>query len=93
MGSDATGVWISGVAGLIGAEYETRVGWGHSTIGQALAFAELARVGRFVPFHHDPAHSDSDIDALIEEALGHHRESGGSDVAAFPAVEEQELIL
>jgi hypothetical protein len=44
-------------------------------------------------FHHDPVHSDSDIDALIEEALGNHRQSGGADVNAFPAVEEQVVAL
>ena len=50
------------------AEYETRVGWGHSTIGHALAFAELARVGRFVPFHHDPSHDDDMLDDFFADA-------------------------
>ena len=50
------------------AEYETRVGWGHSTLGHALAFAELARVGRFVPFHHDPAHDDDMLDDFFRDA-------------------------
>jgi hypothetical protein len=44
-------------------------------------------------FHHDPVHSDADIDALIEEAMGSHRQAGGADVRAFPAAEEQELAL
>jgi hypothetical protein len=44
-------------------------------------------------FHHDPVHSDTDIDALIEEALGNHRQAGGTDVVAFPAAEDLELIL
>ena len=49
-------------------EYETRVGWGHSTIEQATAFAELARVSRFVPFHHDPAHDDDMLDDFFGDA-------------------------
>jgi len=27
------------------------------------------------------------------EALGHHRQSGGTDVVAFPAAEDQEVAL
>jgi phosphoribosyl 1,2-cyclic phosphodiesterase len=50
------------------AEYEEHVGWGHSSIGQALAFAALAGVERLVAFHHDPAHDDSTLDRLMEEA-------------------------
>jgi phosphoribosyl 1,2-cyclic phosphodiesterase len=45
-------------------EYPSHVGWGHSSVSQALAFAELAGVGRLVPFHHDPDHEDQTLDAL-----------------------------
>jgi hypothetical protein len=38
-------------------------------------------------------HSDSDVDALIEEAMGNHRQSGGAEINAFPAAEEQEIAL
>jgi hypothetical protein len=38
-------------------------------------------------------HSDTEIDALIEEAMGNHRQGGGADISAFPAAEEQELAL
>lgn len=44
------------------AEYPDRVGWGHSTLTQAVDFAELAEVGRLVTFHHEPNHSDEEID-------------------------------
>jgi phosphoribosyl 1,2-cyclic phosphodiesterase len=47
------------------AEYEARVGWGHSTLDHALAFARLARVGCLMPFHHDPAHGDDMLDAFL----------------------------
>jgi len=49
-------------------EYRQRVGWGHSTIDQALHFAAAAGVKRLVTFHHDPGHSDAMLDRLIEEA-------------------------
>ena len=49
-------------------EYPEHVGWGHSAIDHALAFAELARVKHLVTFHHDPAHDDRDIDRLTLEA-------------------------
>ena len=43
-------------------EYPSRVGWGHSTLDHALAFAASAGVGRLVTFHHEPDHSDEEID-------------------------------
>ena len=52
-------------------EYKNRVGWGHSTLEHALAFAGLASVKRLVTFHHDPAHSDDMLDkamAQVEES-------------------------
>jgi phosphoribosyl 1,2-cyclic phosphodiesterase len=45
-------------------EYPDHVGWGHSAVDHALAFARLARVKHLVTFHHDPAHDDDDIDRL-----------------------------
>ena len=49
-------------------EYPAHVGWGHSALEHALAFARLADVGHLVTFHHDPGHSDDDIDRLTTEA-------------------------
>ena len=74
-------------------EYKTKAGFGHSTYEEALSLAEMAGVQQLAFFHHDPAHSDSDIDALIEEALGNHRQSGGGNIDAFPAAEDQEIVL
>ena len=50
-------------------EYPAHVGWGHSAIEHALAFAQLANVKRLVPFHHDPAHGDDELDRLLEDAV------------------------
>lgn len=50
------------------AEYPNHVGWGHSSLDDVLRFAKLARVRQLVTFHHDPSHSDEDIEAMIEAA-------------------------
>lgn len=50
------------------AEYPRYVGWGHSSIDQTLAFAGAARVRRLVPFHHDPSHTDAELDRMLERA-------------------------
>ena len=50
-------------------EYRNRIGFGHSNMVQAFEFAELANVKHFVPFHHDPTHSDDQLDAMITDAV------------------------
>jgi phosphoribosyl 1,2-cyclic phosphodiesterase len=59
------------------SEYADRIGWGHSSMPQTLAFAELAHVRKLVPFHHDPSHSDHDLDGLYTELLAHTNPSFG----------------
>jgi ribonuclease BN (tRNA processing enzyme) len=49
-------------------EYSARIGWGHSSIRQAYAFARAAGVRRLIPFHHDPRHDDSQLDDLFGSA-------------------------
>ncbi|HET9223470.1 MAG TPA: MBL fold metallo-hydrolase [Roseiflexaceae bacterium] len=50
-------------------EYPAKVGWGHSSLRHALDFAALADVGQLVLFHHDPSHTDADLDRLVGEAV------------------------
>jgi phosphoribosyl 1,2-cyclic phosphodiesterase len=49
-------------------EYPQHVGWGHSSVDDTLRFAALARVKQLVPFHHDPAHTDDDLDRMVATA-------------------------
>lgn len=49
-------------------EYADHVGWGHSSVLQALKFAGAAQVERLVTFHHDPWHDDAALDELLAEA-------------------------
>jgi len=50
-------------------EYAGRVGWGHSTLRQAVDLAAQAGVKTLVTFHHDPEHSDEMLDQQLQEAL------------------------
>jgi phosphoribosyl 1,2-cyclic phosphodiesterase len=49
------------------AEYLEHMGWGHSAIPDAIAFAATAGVKRLVPFHHHPDHTDQLLDRLFDE--------------------------
>jgi phosphoribosyl 1,2-cyclic phosphodiesterase len=48
-------------------EYGDRVGWGHSTIAQAVRFAALARAQQLIAFHHDPDRGDDELQRTIAE--------------------------
>jgi len=51
------------------AEYQMRIGLGHSSIRHAFEFARLTDVKHFIPFHHDPTHSDDELDRMFKEAV------------------------
>jgi len=59
----------------------------------ALSLADRSGAGQLAFFHHDPMHSDADIDALVDEALVTHQLAGGRRLVAFPAAEDQEIQL
>ena len=46
-------------------EYPSHIGWGHSAISDTVALAQRAEVRQLVLFHHDPAHSDADLDRML----------------------------
>ena len=56
-------------------EYANCVGWGHSTVQQAMTFAALAAAKHLVLFYHDPTHTDEDLDRLTAEAIAVARPS------------------
>lgn len=45
-----------------------RNGWGHSTPRQAVELAVACGAKQLVLFHHDPAHDDSAVDEIVQEA-------------------------
>ena len=57
-------------------EYDDHVGWGHSSIGDTIEFARKAEVEHLVLFHHDPYHTDDELDALLLDARAQWPERG-----------------
>ena len=55
------------------AEYASRVGWGHSSIEDTLAFAKLCKVKKLELFHHDPMHTDAQLNQLYAEFIGNRK--------------------
>jgi phosphoribosyl 1,2-cyclic phosphodiesterase len=49
-------------------EFAQKSHWGHCTVDYALLVAKEAGVRRVCLFHHDPAHSDDDLDRLLADA-------------------------
>jgi len=82
------GEWMSGYAlaaqadvlfhdaQLTEEEYEQRVGWGHSSVAHTVAFAGRAGARRLVLFHHDPMHTDAQLDELARRARELSRTTG-----------------
>jgi phosphoribosyl 1,2-cyclic phosphodiesterase len=70
-------------------EYPEHVGWGHSSMTQACDFAALCGVRMLVPFHHDPSHTDLDIDQMVNHAV----QGAGRRVRVMPAMEGLTLQL
>ena len=56
-------------------EYDAKIGWGHSSVADAVAFSRAVDAGRLVLFHHEPNHSDRTLEALEQRA----RELMGED--------------
>jgi len=50
-------------------EYDRRVGWGHSSVSHAVDFANLSKVKKMVLFHHDPAHTDAQLEAMVDKSI------------------------
>jgi phosphoribosyl 1,2-cyclic phosphodiesterase len=49
-------------------EYDAHVGWGHGCVEDVVRFAVAGGVKRLFLFHHDPAHDDRAISAMLMEA-------------------------
>jgi phosphoribosyl 1,2-cyclic phosphodiesterase len=70
-------------------EYAARVGWGHSSVADAVAFARAAGARRLVLFHHDPGHSD----ALLEELEDRARAVAGTNGGTRPTLAREGMVL
>jgi phosphoribosyl 1,2-cyclic phosphodiesterase len=86
--------WISGWSLAFGAdvlfhdcqytdeEYDTKVGWGHSSASQVARFADKSKVERLLLFHHDPMRTDAGIDAMVEAVTAALDEGASCEAAA-----------
>jgi phosphoribosyl 1,2-cyclic phosphodiesterase len=70
-------------------EYQTRKGWGHSSMKHAGNFAAMAGVKRLLLAHHDPSHTDAQ---LVKMLSAFHHENNYSFKAEL-AKEGMEIIL
>jgi phosphoribosyl 1,2-cyclic phosphodiesterase len=99
-GSDIS--WVSGYGLAAGAdvmfhdaqytedEYSDHVGWGHSSVSHVVEFAARADVRQLVLFHHDPAHTDEELEALRARAVQLWGDRPSPPVLGF---EGMELVL
>ena len=63
-------------------EYTDRVGWGHSTVAEAVEFGHLAEVKHLVLFHFDPTHDDDSLDRMFAEPMSEASSNGMRVTAA-----------
>ena len=63
-------------------EYNNRFGWGHSSMDDALKFAALAGVKHLLLSHHDPSHSDEQLDQFFANLKGRSDYSFNYELAA-----------
>ena len=78
--ADRTRDWISGASIAADAdllvhdaqyfedEYVERMGWGHSSVADAVAFTHAVGARRLVLFHHEPRHDDGSLARLEGQA-------------------------
>ena len=93
--------WISGASLAAGVdalihdaqyfedEYEDRVGWGHSSVADAVAFAGAVGAERLLLFHHEPRHNDTSLEQL--ETRARELANGGSDQP--PALAHEGMVV
>lgn len=48
-------------------EYPRYRGWGHSTWNEGAKLCDAAGAGTLIAFHHDPDHTDADLDRMAED--------------------------
>lgn len=93
--------WISGIelaanadlllhdAQFSAEEYKNRYGWGHTSMRDAIKFASLANVKHLLLAHHDPSHSDDELDQFVEDIRNQDHYSCSFELAA----EGMEIVL
>jgi phosphoribosyl 1,2-cyclic phosphodiesterase len=93
--------WISGASLASGVdalihdaqyfedEYEDRIGWGHSSVADAVAFTRAVGARRLLLFHHEPTHSDASLERLEDRA----RELANESSALPPSLAYEGMVV
>jgi phosphoribosyl 1,2-cyclic phosphodiesterase len=63
-------------------EYSKKVGWGHSSVEDTLLFASICKVKNLLIAHHDPSHSDKQLDEMFSQLHQHKTYSFNYEMAA-----------
>ncbi len=50
-------------------EYKSRIGWGHSSMEDSIKLASVSEVKRLLLTHHDPSHTDSQLNEIYSGLL------------------------
>lgn len=97
--------WISGLdlardadllihdAQYTDAEYPAHLGWGHSPVADALAFGRRAGARRLLAFHHDPLHTDRELDDVCADATDRWTAMGNAPETFSMAAEGMKIKL
>ncbi|MGL4368461.1 MAG: MBL fold metallo-hydrolase [Spirochaetota bacterium] len=70
-------------------EYEAKTGWGHSSIDKVVEISGRYGVKNLFAFHHDPLHTDKELDVMI----GNARRLAGRRLKVYGAREKKSLYL
>lgn len=74
-------------------EYLARQGWGHSSTEHVVAYGLACGVGRLVLFHHDPLHTDDELEKIRAHAGALWERDGGPGQGPELAHEGMEIAL
>jgi phosphoribosyl 1,2-cyclic phosphodiesterase len=74
-------------------EYPARYGWGHSCVAHFVRFADRTNATRTLMFHHDPQHTDDELDAMFDDARARWRQGGHAADGLGIAAEGDEFTV
>ena len=63
-------------------EYKTKFGWGHTSMDDAIKFATLSGAKHLLLAHHDPSHTDEQLDKLVTDLKNQNQYSCSFQLAA-----------